>query len=207
MEEATSNHSEKEVTEGVHTTPEQVVATPEESLVKKPAEKPAKESLQFKCDHCDHRVSCNVKLGKHITEHKENHLQGIPTTPTLTSFQCVQFNFKGASEKGLKQQIRMLHIISQVNRNSSEPKDNSPPEVVKSKHILDLLYESPPKKFLIQWPEYEHTTQKALTMMKKTKEIKEALCYIFESGDLIAINNSLTAEPVGFTARRSMMES
>ena len=147
VEEVTSNPSEKEVTEGVHTTPEQAVATPEESIVKKPAEKPAKESLLFKCDHCDHRVSCNAKVQKDIiTEHKENHLQDIPTTPTLTSFQCVQCNFKGASEKGLKQHIRMLHRISQLDGNSSEPEDNSPPEVVKSKHILDLLYESPPKE-------------------------------------------------------------
>ena len=62
VEEATSNHSKKEVTEGVHITPEQAVATPEESLGKKPAEKPAKESLPFRCDHCDHRVSGNAKL-------------------------------------------------------------------------------------------------------------------------------------------------
>ena len=206
VEEATSNHSEKEVTEGIHTTPEQALATPEESLVKKPAEKPAKESLSFKCDHCDHRVSCNTKLRKHIiTEHKENGPKYIPTTPT--SFQCFQCNFKGASEKGLKQHIRMSHRISQVDGNSSDPEDNSPPEEVKSKHILDLLFESPPKEVSHSDAGVGTYHSKGTYYDDKTKEIKEALCYIFESGDIIAINSSFTAEPVGFTARRTRMES
>ena len=50
MEENVSNQSEK----SVDTPPEEAVPIPEELLVHKPAEKPAKESLQLKCEHCDY---------------------------------------------------------------------------------------------------------------------------------------------------------
>ena len=64
--------------------------------------------------------------------HKEDYFQDIHTIPTLVSFQCDQCSFVGTSDTGLKQHTRMSHRISQVDGNSSEPDDNSLPEVVRN---------------------------------------------------------------------------
>ena len=122
MEENVSHQSEK----SVDTHPEEAVPIPEEGLVHKPAEKPAKQSLQFKCEHCDYRVSCKAKLTKHInTEYKEDYLNGIHSTPTLIPYQSDQCSFVGVSDKGLKQHTRLSHRISQLDGNISEPEDNT----------------------------------------------------------------------------------
>lgn len=200
LEENVSNQSEK----SVDTPPEEAVPIPEEQLVQKPAEKQAKQSLQFKCEHCDYRVSCKAKLTKHInTEYKEDYLNGIHSTPTLIPYQSDQCSFVGVSDKGLKQHTRLSHRISQLDGNISDPEDNTLPEVVKSETTLELLFDSPP-------PAVNHPVagvgkyhSKSTYSDDKNTQVKQALCYIFDSGDIIVIDGSLTAKPVGFTPRRS----
>ena len=192
LKEATSTHSEKE---HVQTPPAKAVTILEENIVKKPAEKSPEESLSFKCEHCDHVVGCEAKLRKHMnTEHKEQ---------TFIAFQCDQCGYVGASEKGLKQHKRMSHRISQVDGNSSEPDENSGPEVAKNKHTLDLIFDSPPKSVYHSGAGVGKYHAKGTYSDGKTDQIEEALCYMFESGDIISINSRITAEPVGVSPRRS----
>ena len=64
----------------------------------------------------------------------------------------------------------MSHRISQVDGNSSEPDDNSLPEVVESETILDLHHDSPPQAVYHPVAGVGKYHSKALTL--KTKPIK-----------------------------------
>ena len=70
MEEATSNHSEIEVTEDVQI-PEQVVEILSEYTAKKAAESPVQGSVSFKCDQCDRTLLKNT--GKIISRILSQH--------------------------------------------------------------------------------------------------------------------------------------
>ena len=51
---------------------------------------------------------------------KSANTDDIQQRPPLLSFKCDQYDFVGASDKGLKQHTRMKHQISQVDGNDSD---------------------------------------------------------------------------------------
>ena len=101
----------------------------------------------------------------------------------------------------------MSHRISQLDGNISEPEDNTLPEVVKSEHTLELLFNSPPHAVHHPVAGVGKYHSKGTYSDDKTTQVKEARCYIFDSGDIIVIDSSLTAKPVGFTPRRSRINT
>ena len=79
----------------------------------------------------------------HARDHIKDIDHDIQPIQVTVAFQCDQCNFKGVSDKGLKQHTRIKHKITQVDGNTTEPEDeNFIPIKTKSETINEECFKA-----------------------------------------------------------------